>query len=131
MNEILKKKQRARLAYLNKLYELTNGSAGEPVNGAEVAFQIGFNNGDEEQLSQVAKYLEGEGLIRTQWLHRLPASVSLTHKGLREIEDAISKPDEPTQYFMSINVLNVEKMVNSTVQQGTIKSIQDIKTNNK
>jgi DNA-binding PadR family transcriptional regulator len=86
---------------------------------------------DEEQLSQVAKYLEGEGLIRIQWLRGLPAYVSLTHKGLREIEDAIGKPDEPTQYFMSINVLNIGEMINSTVQQGTIQSMQETKAENK
>lgn len=66
MNEMLRKKQQARLAYLNKLYELANGATEKFKNGCEVAFQIGFKDGDEEQLTQVAKYLEAGGLKRGQ-----------------------------------------------------------------
>jgi hypothetical protein len=46
MNEIVRKKQQARLAYLNKLYELTNGSIEKSKNGCEVASQIGLKNSE-------------------------------------------------------------------------------------
>ena len=120
MNETLKKKQQLRLAFLNKIYEMAKGSTTDPINGGEVAFQIGLKNGEEDQATEIAKYLEGEGLVRVeQWLHGFPVLVRLTHEGLREIEDAISQPESSTQHFMPINVLNVGQMIGSTIQQGT------------
>ncbi len=102
MNEAVKKKQQLRLAFLNKIYEMAKGNTADPINGGEVAYQIGLKNGEEDQAREIAKYLEGEGLIRVeQWLRGFPASVRLTHEGLREIEDAISQPESPTQRWMT------------------------------
>ncbi len=127
MNEALKKKQQLRLAFLNKIYEIAKGNTADPINGAEVAYQIGLQNGEEDQAREIAKYLEDEGLIQIKiWSHGFPAFVRLTHEGLREIENAISQPESPTQHFMPINVLNVGQMIDSTIQQGTIGSNQTL-----
>ena len=68
---------------------MAKGNTADPVNGGEIAYQIGLKNGEEDQAREIATYLEGEGLIRVeQWLRGFPASVRLTHEGLREIEDA-------------------------------------------
>ena len=128
MNEALKKKQQLRLAFLNKIYEMSKGNTADPINGGEVAYQIGLKNGEEDQVREIAKYLEGEGLIQVKlWSHGFPAFVRLTHEGLREIEDAISQPASPTRHFMPINILSVGQMIGSTIQQGTIGSNQTLK----
>lgn len=130
MNDDLKKTQKLRVLYLKKVYELTNGHTNELINGAEVGHQIGLENGDDDLLKGIARYLEGEGLLGVNWvLGGMPASVSLLHTGLKEIEQALSSPNKPTEHFMPINILNVEQMINSTIQQGTIGSTQSININ--
>ncbi|MFN1584607.1 hypothetical protein [Vibrio rotiferianus] len=131
MEQVLKKKKKQRVDFLRKLYELSEGCVSNPINGAEVGAQIGLENGDESILSDTVKYLESEDLVKVVvWLHGLPASVQLTHNGLKEIEDAVSFPDKPTEHFPPINILNVETMIGSNIQQGTVQSSQCLKFNN-
>ena len=131
MSEILKKKQQQRITFLNKLYELSEGDTEKLINGAEVASHIGFQNGDENTVRNIANYLEGEGLIRvTRVIGGFPGSVSLTHTGLVEIESALCAPDKPTYHFLPINILNIGQMIGSNIQQGTINSQQTVTISN-
>ncbi|QDX97066.1 hypothetical protein EGD00_08175 [Pectobacterium carotovorum subsp. carotovorum] len=127
MNEMLKIKQKQRIEYLNKIYEMADGSTGEFLNGAEVGVQIGLVDGDEALIRDIANYLEGEGLIKVNRVSGgFPGFVQLTHFGIKEIEDALENPDKPTQHFMPINILNVGQMIGSNVQQGTTNSSQNL-----
>tara|TARA_R110000751_G_scaffold30291_3_gene77624 strand:- start:1280 stop:1933 length:654 start_codon:yes stop_codon:yes gene_type:complete len=128
MSDALKEKQRLRIAYLNKVYELSSADTDSFVNGAEAAAQIGMENGQEDEIRTIANYLEGEGLLKvaTRVMGGFPANVRITHTGIKEIEGAISRPDQPTEHFMPINILNVETMIGSNIQQGTIGSSQNI-----
>ncbi len=94
MNKTLKKKQQLRLDFINKIYEIADGNTADPINGGEVAYQIGLKNGEENQAREIAKYLEGEGLIQVKlWSHGFPALVCLTHEGIRKVENAISQSE--------------------------------------
>jgi hypothetical protein len=126
MNEVIERKHQLRLAFLKKIYELAEGNTDVLVKGAEVAHQIGLKDGEEDQARAVAQYLEGEGLIRVEGRFRGLGPVRLTHAGLREIEDAIRQPDTPTRHFRPINILHVDQMIGSTIQQGTIGSSQTL-----
>ena len=128
MSDALKEKQRLRIEYLNKVYELSNADTDSFVNGAEAAAKIGMENGQEDEVRTIANYLEGEGLLKvaTRITGSFPANVRITHAGIKEIEGAISRPDQPTEHFMPINILNVETMIGSNIQQGTIESSQNI-----
>ena len=56
-----------------------------------------------------------------------PLEYSITHKGIKEIESARDNPDKSTAYFPPRNVINninVERMINSAIQQGTHTSSQ-------
>ncbi|MGB7387191.1 MAG: hypothetical protein WA929_06285, partial [Pseudomonas neustonica] len=64
MSDALKEKQRLRIAYLNKVYELSSADTDSFVNGAEAAAQIGMENGQEDEIRTIANYLEGEGLLK-------------------------------------------------------------------
>lgn len=124
---MLKKKQKQRIEYLNKMYELADGSTSRPLNGADVAVQIGLGDEDEALIKDIANYLEGEGLIKIDRIIRgFPGWVQLTHCGIKEIEDALENPDKPTQHFMPINILNIGHMIGSNVQQGTTNSTQNL-----
>lgn len=129
MNKSLKRKQQQRAAFLNKLYEISDGDSDSLKNGAEVATQIGLEDGDEDKVRAIANYLEGEGLIRVEWLvGGFPGYVRITHRGILEIEAALGAPDNATEHFMPINILNIENMIGSNIQQGTINSQQEAST---
>ncbi len=131
MEKVLKKKQKQRVDFLKKLYELSEGSVSNQVNGALVGWQIGLRNGDEASLSDTVRYLESEGLTKViVWTSEMPASVQLTHNGLKEIEDAVSSPDKATEHFPPINILNVKTMIGSNIQQGAVNSSQNLSFNN-
>ncbi|MGP9801626.1 hypothetical protein [Rheinheimera sp. NSM] len=127
MNEMIKMKQKQRIEYLNKIYDMADGSTAKSLNGAEIGEQIGLVNGDEALIRDIAHYLEGEGLINVdRVIGGFPGWVRLTHYGIKEIEDALENPDKPTQHFMPINILNVGQMIGSNVQQGTTNSNQNL-----
>ncbi|MGL6420208.1 hypothetical protein ACSZMW_21690 [Aeromonas allosaccharophila] len=127
MNEMLKRKQKQRIEYLNKIYEMADGSMEKYLNGAEVGSKVGFSNGDEALIRDITNYLEGEGLIEVRRvIGGFPGSVRLTHYGIKEIEDALENPDKPTQHFMPINILNVGQMIGSNIQQGVTNSNQSL-----
>jgi DNA-binding PadR family transcriptional regulator len=129
MNEMLKMKQKQRIAFLNKLYDLSDGSTSNPINGAEIAGQIGLSDGNI--LTDIAKYLKNEGLIKvTVQIRGFPASVQLTHSGLKEIEEVLDNPNNSTEHFMPVNILHVENMIGSNIQQGSVNSNQSLSFNN-
>ncbi len=53
--------------------------------------------------------------------------VSITHYGVLQVEAALAKPEEPTQYFPpAVNIIHVQQMSNSVIQQATYDSIQTV-----
>jgi hypothetical protein len=117
--DALTKKKTDRFRFLNRLYERTNGDYHALEDMWEVGADVGLTR-DEAQ--RVMDYLDGEGLAT----HRaMGGAVALTHVGLREVERALSVPEAPTHYFPAVvNVLQVQSMVGSQIQQGTHGSTQ-------
>lgn len=115
----LTKKKTDRFRFLHRLYERTNGDYYALEDMYEVGSDVGLT-GDEAE--QVMQYLDGEGLAT----HRaLGGAVAMTHSGVVEVERAVAKPDAPTQYFPAVvNILHIQSMVGSQVQQGTQGSTQ-------
>lgn len=131
MNESLKKKQKQRVAFLNKLYEISDGDTDQFINGGELAVQLGYEDGDEDEVRNIANYLAGEHLIKVEhFVGGFPGLVQLTHFGLKEIESALGAPEKATEHFMPINILNIENMVGSNIQQGNIGSEQNVTISN-
>lgn len=123
MQEILKEKQKARLTVLHKLYELSGGDIHNFVNGGKLASACEIS--DESQFKAAVDYLEGEYLLEAnRMMGGIPALLRIKHKGVIEVEGAFSKPDEPTSHFMPVNVLYVNQMIGSAIQQGTTNSSQ-------
>ncbi len=68
------------------------------------------------------RYLVREGLAQYAGTGGL---MSITHDGVREIEAALKKPDEPTQYFPPVNIIKIYGNVSgSTIQQAGANSTQ-------
>jgi hypothetical protein len=117
--DAITKKKFDRFRFLNRLYEITDGDYNK--------FKLMWSLGEELNLSRdetlsVMNYLNTEGLAR---YFTLDGAVGITHTGVIEVERALSKPDTPTQYFPPvINILHVQSMVGSQIQQGSSSSTQ-------
>ncbi len=110
--------QLKRFQFLKKLYEVTDGSELVSVNLWELGEELSFSHPETDRIDE---YLSGEGLITHIALDR---SIGITHRGVMEVEAALSKPDEETRYFPPINYIRVEQMIGSQIQQGTSQSSQ-------
>lgn len=117
--DALTKKKSDRFRFLNRLYEITDGDYHALQDMWTVGDGISMSRSETES---VMNYLHGEGLAT----HRtIGGGIGITHAGVIEVERALSMPDTPTQYFPPvINILNVQSMVGSQIQQGTNTSTQ-------
>ena len=111
-------KKKDRFLFLQKLYDTTDGNSGYMVDMWKLGIELGF---DREKTHNVVDYLSDEGLLK----HRsLGGGIVITHDGIIEIEDSLSNPDNSTRHFLPINVIHIENMTNSAIQQGTSSSIK-------
>jgi hypothetical protein len=113
----IKERQKERFRFLHKLYRLTDGRAYKPeIKASKVGREIGF---DKRKISDILTYLRSEELIHYSHGNR----ISMSHQGIKEIEQALSKPDEPTPHFPPYNITyNITvhgDMVSSQVAQGS------------
>ena len=112
-------KKRVRYEFLNKLYDVTDGDTSLIVNMWELGKEIKIERKD---ISNIVDYLKGEYLIEPM---TLGGGISITHEGILEIEELHNSPDVPTVHFPAINVINIENMNNSAIQQGNTNSTQN------
>ena len=104
-----------RFRFLKFLYEQTRGSEAQNVPHDDIAQSIGLSQDD---FRDAWLYLSHEGLISGT-----RGSTRLTHAGIVEVEAALSQPDKPTEHF-PVNIIHIEKMSHSLIQQGTEGSTQ-------
>ncbi len=88
----IEQKRAQRFLYLKRLYDLTDGDPAHSFALEAVGHALGW---DDATRDPVETYLQNEGLIDVPTF----GQVSLTHKGVQQIERAISEPDHATQYF--------------------------------
>ena len=113
MDTIAEQKLR-RFRFLKYLYERTGGSETEIVPDAEAMRGSGLSKDDSIWYAIPAE----RGV---DWGHI--GCVCLTHAGVVEIEAALSQPDKPTEHF-PVNIIHIEQMSHSQIQQGTVGSTQ-------
>lgn len=116
-------KKKERFLFLQKMYETTDGNSGYIVDMWEVGSELGF---DREKIRNLVGYLRDEGLLESK---TLGGGISITHAGIIEIEYSLTNPNSPTDHFLPINVIHIENMNNSAIQQGSNCSTQSINFN--
>lgn len=112
----VKKIKRDRYLFLHLLYEQSNGSEQIWFDMWEVGNELEL---DQTETQDIVQYLQGEYLIEARGMG---GSIGLTHAGIKEVEQALENPDQPTEHFLPINIINIQSMQNSTLQQGTNNS---------
>lgn len=114
----LEQKKINRFNFLNSLYEKSDGDIIKDQNIFELGAELGF---DKAQATAITQYLVGENLVKHT---TLDGGIAITHDGVREVEKALSHPEEPTHYFPPVNVITIHHMEGSQIQQGTVSSNQ-------
>jgi hypothetical protein len=114
-------KRRQRLQFLHELYRLTKGSESVIVDMRNVGATYNF---DDDTTISITQYLEGEGLLK---FVALGGIIGITHRGIVEVEEAITNEDKPTEHFppaRSVNIIQIHQMSNSQIQQNSSYSSQ-------
>ncbi len=101
-----------RFFFLKTLWEASGGDIMAWFNIDDIGKELGFS---EDYTMKIFNYLSSEGLIEP---HALGGIIGITHYGIKEIEKALSRPENPTKYFPPVNIINIGSMVNSQIQQG-------------
>jgi hypothetical protein len=113
--------QAQRFAFLKAVYDETEGSTNRFVRPNDVGDKLGFN---VQLTDKIATYLVNEHLL--EWAAM--GVIELTHWGVKEVEEVLSAPTEPTEHFPSLvvaqNYINIGSMEDSQIQQGTAGSLQ-------
>ncbi len=91
-----------RLKFMNALYEESDADQNAYVGSEKLAEAMRLKpfEGDEDlrEYRKVVDYLEGERLIH-RYADESGGPVGITHRGIVEVEKALSDPDRPTTYF--------------------------------
>jgi len=107
-----------RFQFLHRLYKESNSGNDSVVNSYDLGKNMELR---PQETDQIVDYLTEEGLIDV--FHG--GGISITHKGIVEVETALSKPEDQTPHFPPvINIFNAQQIVNSSVKQGQDNSIQ-------
>lgn len=130
MDEI-KNRQVRRFQYLKHLHDKTNEFYATEAKSsstivmfpeAEIGEELGFT---PIESGQIAKYLSNEGLVE----YVTKGQIKIEHAGVKEVEDILTKPEQPTEHFPA-NVtqyfINAQQITNSPIQQGTQHSTQTV-----
>lgn len=108
----LEERKKKRLLMLNHLYELSGGSERYTITWKELGEKLGFS---KEEANDIKDYLKGEGLLKSVSI----AQIAITHYGITQVEEALEHPNQATKYFPPVNIIHIESMNNSQIQQGT------------
>lgn len=87
----LRERKNNRKAVLRSLYGAIEHNRSD-VNGSALRAELGL---PDEDLFAACAYLADEGLISVDWTsHRTPATVALTHEGIRLMEELEEEQEE-------------------------------------
>ncbi|MDO1449047.1 hypothetical protein Q0590_22405 [Rhodocytophaga aerolata] len=114
----IEEKKKYRFLFLQRLYQKTDGNIHKGVYTYEIGQELNLDN---EVTDNIVSFLKGEYLIEGKTRDRV---LTITHRGVLEIEEAIEHPEKPTKHFLPINIISVQNMYGSSIQQGSPNAFQ-------
>lgn len=121
--ETIEEERKRRLQFMKKLFEKSNGDELRYCMMFEIGEELGF---DRDTTERVTQYLKGENLLEYK---SLGGGIGITHWGVKEMEESLSNPTEPTMHFPAVNIINISHMENSQIQQGGTGNVQSYMNN--
>ncbi|MDQ1317314.1 MAG: hypothetical protein QG588_966 [Candidatus Poribacteria bacterium] len=116
----LKEMKEKRFQFLYKLYEMTRGNLRVPISKYKIGKELSFDRGTTDLITQ---YLHAKSLIKN--LELGGSDILITQLGIDEVDEVLSKPNEPTEHFPS-NVINIGQMIDSNIQQASPDASQTV-----
>jgi hypothetical protein len=113
--------QAKRFAFLQLVYQdWQDVRAGriQAVSATDIRQRLGVDSNEGDRIEE---YLKGRGLIKYV---TMGPTIAITPFGIDYVENALSEPDSPTEFFPAVNVLHIGSVINSQIQQGTTDSQQ-------
>lgn len=116
------KRRAIRLRVMTEIFEAAHGNRHEYVQIDPIREKLQLS---DEEMADACNYLEGEGLIEALpglWGRDFPQTVTLTHWGIREVEQSQEHPEEPTEHFpslVSVTQIFHGDVVGSPIQAGS------------
>ena len=107
--------KKKRFQFLYRLWELTGGDESKLFRMFEIGEELGF---DEDLTIIIEQYLSKEKLINhVTECGTWNMEIGISHGGVRTVEEALNKPDRPTQYSPAIiNITSIGAMTDSQLQ---------------
>jgi hypothetical protein len=123
----IEKRRANRLLVMNAIYEATDGSEDILVSGRELLGSLGLSG---QEIGDACNYLEGENLITVSRSMGGPVAwdVSITHWGIKEMEQSLSEPTESTPHFPpAMSIIHIEgNVIGSPIQSGSPGARQEV-----
>lgn len=116
--EAVEEERKRRLQFMKKLFEESGGDEWGVILMYDIGEKLGF---DRQTTDRITQYLSGENLLK---FVSLGGGISITHWGVKEMEESLLNPTEPTVHFPAVNIINIGHMENSQIQQGGIGNAQ-------
>jgi len=124
------KVRKQRFQFIHQLWQIAGGDQSKRVLVRQVSEPLCLN---EDEARVIIQYLNGEELleITTHGFNvpsYLDASLYIKHKGVMEVEQALLKPESPTDHFPAsvVNYINIGTMTNSNIAQASSHASQTI-----
>jgi hypothetical protein len=111
-------KGKIRYQTLLEIYELTKDDRQSPINFNRLRPVADPNR---HELDEAIAYLRDEGLVEQNGMF-----VSITPKGVREVEQSISNPQRPTEHFQPAVIQYFQAPIYGGVQTGGQGNVQNI-----
>jgi len=127
MTEI-EKQRTNRLLVMKAIYDESEGSEGNAVSGPDLLESLSLSH---QELGDACEYLEGEGLIkgtRTLWSNLIPIKITITHRGIKEMEESLQTPSKSTRHFPpAVSIIHVHgDLIGSAIQSGSPGAQQEM-----
>ena len=100
----IKEIKEKRFQFLHMVYNLSNADENKDIKSYELGEDLGFS---ADFTSKVISYLDKERLIRFK--EDSGITIGISHDGIKEVESALSKPEEPTEHFPPVKNLIIIK----------------------
>jgi hypothetical protein len=129
----IERRRASRLRVMKAIFDMSGGSEDQEVLGEELAARAELT---PQELGDACHYLAGEGLIGEAMpdmgASPVPYWINITHQGIREMEQSLGAPSEPTRHFPpAISVVNVQgSVIGSAIQSGSPGAQQEMSVSN-
>ncbi|MFY3325751.1 hypothetical protein ACOSZP_07625 [Vibrio fluvialis] len=117
-------KKALRFDLMKRIYEVTNGEESKQVQLDQIMDIDSATDQELKDAINAINYLFNEQLIKMTVLRGIPAAIFIRHKGVIEVEQALSEPEQKTEHFNPVVTItnNIGSMTNSSLQQATSNS---------